>query len=162
VHGWRIELAMLRGDNERAIRMLTEPPVSWQIHASVLWEVRCDAVLAFHEWDRAAGVAADARAYSEASGPRSVVPIADRAEGFSLVAKGELGRGIDLLRVACAALSSLGMVWELARTRRLLAAALSRDGQREAAEVERALADAELRRLRVHRDRVVDAALTAL
>ena len=69
--------------------------------------------------------------------------VADRAEGFSLVARGEVAQGIDLLRVACGGFSALGMVWELARTRRLLAAALSRDGQGEAAQGEQELADAE-------------------
>src|SRR4029077_16275105 len=101
-------LALLRGDNERAQRMLAKPPVSWQIHASVAWEIRCDAVLAFNEWDRAAGVAADARAYSESSGPLGVVPVANRVEGFSMVATGDATRGIELLRLSCNGFDDLG------------------------------------------------------
>jgi hypothetical protein len=54
------------------------------------------------------------------------------------------------------------MRWELARTRRLLAAALTRQGEPDAASAEQKLADLEAQRLRVQRDRIIEAALTAL
>jgi tetratricopeptide (TPR) repeat protein len=162
VYGWRIQVALQRGELERARRLLLSPPPAWQIHASVVWEVRCDAVLAFGEWERAAEVAAGAREYAAAGGSPSVPAVAGRLAGAAAFAAGALEEAIESLTAARREFDDLGMTWEAARTRRLLSVALARADRPDRAASERAAADLTQGALGVVSDRVIDAALAVL
>jgi class 3 adenylate cyclase len=162
LYGWRTQLALLRGEDERARRLLASPPPAWQVHASVVWEARCDAVLAFGEWGGAAEVLAGARRYADEAGSAVVAAVADRLEGAAALAGGDAERAAALLASARQEFDGRGMVWEAARTRRLLAVALEGAGRRAEAAAEQAAADAALETLGAVSDRVVDGALTAL
>jgi hypothetical protein len=162
VYGWRIQLAMHRGDLDRARALLANPPTSWEIHASVTWEVRCDAILRFGDWERAIEVAAAGRRYADECGPKVVRAFADRVEGAAEAALGKPDRGVNLLASARDSFAALGCLWEAARTRLLLAAALERLEQHEAAAVEQAAAEEVLRSLGVVRDAVMEPAVEAI
>ena len=124
--------------------------------------MRCEDVLARGEWDRGDLVAASAREHAEAAGAPAVVPAAQRLEGAVAVAGADLERGLELLVAARDAFEDLGMVWEAARTRRLLAVAHGRSGRPDDAAAEAAAAERSLDALGVVHDRVLDAALAAL
>ena len=158
-YGPRIQLALHRGELDRAKTMLASPPAAWEVQASLVWEVRCDAIITFEEWDRAEQVAADARAYAEAGGTPAVTPVADRAEGVAALALGDVDRALRLLTAARQGFDNLQVTWESARTGRLLSAALARAGRDgEAADVQ-AAADRTLNALGCVNDPVIDAAL---
>jgi class 3 adenylate cyclase/tetratricopeptide (TPR) repeat protein len=162
VYGWRIQVALQRGELERARRLLSAPPSAWQVHASVVWEVRCDAILTFGEWDRAAALAAGAREYTEAGGSPAVTAVADRLEGVAALATGDVERAVGLLAAARQEFDDLRMAWEVARTRRLLSVALARAGRADQAASEQAAADRAQGALGVVNDRIIDAALSML
>ena len=162
LYGWRMQVALLRGEAELARRLLADPPPAWQVHASVVWEARCDAVLAFGEWGRAAGVLAGARRYADDAGSAVVAAVADRLDGVAALAGGDAGRAVRLLSSARGRFDERGMVWEAARTRRLLAVALEGAGRPAQAAAEQAAADAGLAALGAVHDRIVDGALAAL
>ena len=162
VYAWRIQVALQRGEFESAKRLLAAPPPSWLVHGSVVCEARCDAILASGEWERAAEVAAGARAHTAAGGSPSVTAVADRLEGAAALAGGEAERAVVLLTAAGREFDDLGMNWEAARTRRLLAVALARAGQPDQAASEQAAAALTLGALGVVDDRVIDAALSVL
>ena len=162
VYAWRIEVALQRGEFEGARELVaTPPPAAWQVHASVVWEARCDTALASGDWERAAEVAEGARQYHRAGGSPSVAAVADRLEGAAALAAGHADRAVRVLARAVHKFDGLGMTWEAARTRRVLAVALARAGRREQAAAEQAAADAALTALGVVEDRVVDAVLSA-
>jgi class 3 adenylate cyclase/tetratricopeptide (TPR) repeat protein len=162
VYAWRVEVALQRGEFERARKLAAAPPPdAWQVHASVVWEARCDTVLASGDWERAAEVVEGARQYNRAGGSPSVAAVAGRLEGAAAIAAGDADRAVRLLATAVREFDGLGMTWEAARTRRLLAAALARAGRREQAAAEQAAADGALNALGVVDDRVIDAALSA-
>jgi class 3 adenylate cyclase/tetratricopeptide (TPR) repeat protein len=162
IYPWRIQLALQRGELDRARTLLEAPPESWQVHAGIVWEVRCEDVLARGEWERGDHVAASARAHADAAGASAVVPAAQRLEGAVAAAAGDTDRGIGRLVSARDAFEELGMVWEAARTRRLLAVAFGRSGRPADAAAEAAAAARSLDALGVVNDRVLDAALAAL
>ena len=162
VYAWRIHVALHRGELERARRQLSSPPPTWQLDASIVWEVRCDAILAFGEWEQAAEVAASARTFGEAGGSPSVPAVADRLEGAAALAGGDAERAVVLLAAARRKLDGLGMTWESARAGRLLSVALTRAGRPDQAASELAAAELTLAALGVVDDRVIDAALSLL
>ena len=162
IYPWRIRLALQRGELDRARAQLEAPPPSWMVHAGIVWEVRCEDVLARGEWDRGDQVAASAREHADACGAPAVVPAAQRLEGAVAVAGGDTEGGIERLAAARDAFEDLGMVWEAARTRRLLAVAYDRSGRPDDAAAEAAAAKVPLDVLGVVNDRVLDAALAAL
>jgi len=162
VYGWRIQAALQRGDLERARRLLATPPPSWQIHASAVWEVRCDAILALGEWERAGEVATGARSYAAAGGSPSVYAVAERLEGAAALAAGAGADAVERLTAARRGFDDVAMAWEAARTRRLLSVALARAGQTGPAASELAAAEATQGALGVVTDRVIDAALSVL
>jgi class 3 adenylate cyclase/tetratricopeptide (TPR) repeat protein len=162
VYGWRIQVALQRGELESAKRLLAAPPTSWRVHGSVVCEARCDAILAFGEWERAAEVAAGARAHTAAGGSPSVAAVADRLEGAAALAGGDVERAFVLLAAARRQFDDMGMSWEAARTGRLLAVALERAGRPDQAASELAAATLTLDALGVVSDRIVDAALSVL
>jgi tetratricopeptide (TPR) repeat protein len=162
VYPWRIRLALQRGELDRARAQLEAPPESWQVHAGIVWEVRCEDVLARGDWGRGEQVAAAAREHAAAAGAPALVPAAQRVEGAVAVAGADTERGIELLVAARDAFEDLGMVWEAARTRRLLAVAFDRSDRPDDAAAEAAAAARPLDALGVVNDRVLDAALAAL
>jgi len=162
VYPWRILLCLQRGELDRARGWLGSPPSSWNIHAAMVWEVRCEDVLATGEWHRGAQVAAAAREHGEAGGSPAVIPVAERLAGAVCVAEGRVDSGVERLVAARRGFEDLGMVWEAARTRRLLALAYERAGRAGDAVAERAAAQTALDALGVVNDRVLDAAVAAL
>jgi class 3 adenylate cyclase/tetratricopeptide (TPR) repeat protein len=162
IYPWRIRLALQRSDLDRARALLEAPPASWKIHAGIVWEVRCEDVLARGEWDRGDQVAAAAREHADAVGARALGPAAQRLEGVVVVARGDAKRGVERLVAARDGFDALGMVWEVARTRRLLAVAYARSGRSDEAATETAAATRSLDALGVVTDPVLDAALAAL
>jgi hypothetical protein len=78
------------------------------------------------------------------------------------VARGDAKRGVERLVAARDGFDALGMVWEVARTRRLLAVAYARSGRSDEAATETAAATRSLDALGVVTDPVLDAALAAL
>jgi class 3 adenylate cyclase/tetratricopeptide (TPR) repeat protein len=161
-YGWRIQLAMQRGELNRARLLLDNPPISWRIHSAVVWEARCDAILTFAEWHRASHVASTARAYAEACGTPSVTPVADRVEGVAALANDDVDGAVRLLSAARQGFDDLRLAWELARTRRLLSVALARAGRSDEAAIEQAAADETHGAIGVVNDRVIDTALSRL
>ena len=162
VYAWRIQVALQRGELERARRLLSSPPPAWQTDASEVWEVRCDATLALGEWERAAQVAASARLCVETGGSPSVTAMADRLEGAAALAAGAVEDAVESLTAAARKFDELEMVWEAARTRRLLSVALARAGRPDLAASEQATADLTQGALGVVDDRIIDTALDAL
>jgi hypothetical protein len=162
IYPWRIQLALQHGDLDRARALLEAPPASWRVHAGIVWEVRCEDVLARGEWDRGDQVAAAAREHADAAGAPAVVPAAQRLAGAVAVAGADTERGIERLVAARDAFEDFGMVWEAARTRRLLAVAYGRAGRPDDAAAEAAGAERALDALGVVNDQVLDAAVAAL
>jgi class 3 adenylate cyclase/tetratricopeptide (TPR) repeat protein len=162
VYGFRIQLALYRGELSQARRLLADPPTSWQVHSGFVWEARCDSILALGDWPRAAAVSAAARAFADVAGTVAVTPFADRLDGVAALAGGDVDTAVRLLSAARQGFEQLQMAWELARTRRLLAAALERAGRSDDAAVEQSLAEATDAALGVVQDVVVSAALRSL
>jgi class 3 adenylate cyclase/tetratricopeptide (TPR) repeat protein len=161
-YGWRILIALQRGERDRAKELLASPPPAWPIHASVAWEARCEAVMAFGEWDRGAALSVEVRQYAEPCGIGHLLPTADRLAGVTAAAQGQLDESVRLLTRAVSDFDVLEVVWDAARTRRMLAAVLTLAGRPEEAARVEALAQQQLRQLGVVKDRVTDAVLDAL
>jgi tetratricopeptide (TPR) repeat protein len=162
IYPWRTRLALQRGEFDRARALLEAPPASWKVHADLVWEVRCEDVLARGDWERGYEIAASARQQAEAGGTPAVRPAALRLEGAVALAGAELDRGVARLVAARQEFLDLGMVWEAARTRRLLAAGYERTGRPDQAALEAAVAESALSALGVVNDPVLAAALAAL
>jgi tetratricopeptide (TPR) repeat protein len=109
-------LLVERRDLQEARARLVPYPPGWRVHAGQMIEARCELVSAEAAWDDTAEVVADARAYSEAGGLKSLLPFADRLEGVAAIAVGRKDDGLERLRRASRGFAALGAVWEQART----------------------------------------------
>ena len=128
--GWRAWVSLAEGDFARAATVLAAPPTSWEIHASVAWEARCDSAMVGSEpTELAATIASDARSYAARAGTRSVTPFADRLAGVTAFVAGDHERSAELLGSAVEQFDDLAVRWEAARSRMLLGRALRATGR---------------------------------
>jgi DNA-binding NarL/FixJ family response regulator len=81
-----------------------------------------EGLQALGDWDRLREVLPDARRRSQSHA--ILVPVCDRAEGLVEAAGGNTERAIELLRSAVAGFERLGVPYEIARTKALLASVL--------------------------------------
>ena len=162
-YAWGLQLLAQRGQLERLRAGLAARPAAWQIHASVVWESRCDAIPVLGNWGAATATASSARTYSDDGGGGPTPRLfADRLEGIAAAVSGDEVTAVRLLSSAADGFVALATPWEEARTRQVLAAVLERGGDAAEAASQRDLADPLLARLGVRQDAYVDAALAAL
>jgi class 3 adenylate cyclase len=156
---WRIWLRAIKGDVERAYRLLGHLPTSWRVHAGLVYEARCDAALAAGLWDQAPGLAVEVRAFARDAPSPAAGAAADRLDGAAALARGRSADAVDLLERSVLAFDELEVPLERGRAQLLLAQALRSLGKVDDAASAQAAADATLGALGVVEDRLLSAAL---
>jgi len=159
---WQIWLLLQDGDADGAQALVRTPIASWQTHAGLVHEARCDAALCAGDWAAARLTAAAARAHALAAPAPSTAAFADRLDGAALLGLDDRESAITLLGRAAAGFGACGAVWEEARTRLLLSVALRGAGRTAEADRESGAAQETLDRLGVVEDAVLDLAQEAL
>ncbi len=159
---WQIWLLDQERDVAGAQALVLTPLQSWQTHAGLVHEARCDTALAAADWAAARDVASAARAHAVVAPAPSTEAFADRLDGAATLGLGDPVAAIAMLEAAGSRFRACGAVWEQARTRLLLEVALRRAGRSAEADQARTRAQETLDRLGVVEDAVLDLAREAL
>ena len=136
---WIVETLVRRGRFAEARARLAEAdPVREVQNRDLDFEAWAALIAADGSWDQAPPIVAGAREWAEMTGLLALPAFADRLEGQSALAAGEVELGLDLLRRSRATSEGLEAAWDRARTELVLAEALMAAGRKdEAGEVAR-------------------------
>jgi hypothetical protein len=120
IHLAPLALALARrGRFDEAVALI--PFVPRSMTAGTTLEALCEITAARERWDEAAGVVASAREEAEVGEQLTLPPCADRLEGRTAGASGDVVKGTLLLERSAGGYAALGAAWEEAWSRLLLA-----------------------------------------
>ena len=126
---WKALFLARRGSFDEARAALDLPKTLWHGYArGIVLEARCEIVAQQEAWDEVAQLVDASRAHSEEAELLALPFFADRLEGLSARAAGELEVAEGLLGRALAGFTDLEAGWESARTALSLAEALEDRG----------------------------------
>jgi class 3 adenylate cyclase len=133
ITAWLAWALLLRGSMTEAEASLEDSDRSgFRGHLPLLRQVQAEFLAETERWDRVPSFLADARRYASEAGLLALPFHLDRLEGRRALAEGEQAAA-SLLERSRDGFAALSARWELARTDRLLAEALTEQGRAEEA-----------------------------